>query len=155
MSAAQPRRSSAARTCSGEGHRPMRRKATTKMTTPAIASMTRHGANFCVETRNCASAGFSRTKSSVPLRMCSTTAASDGFTAPSSTPFITMNQPMTTRASSNDHPATARRLPNTTTTGTSDQLAQNSASAPCTRKSRRYCIATVAEARSWTPRSRR
>ena len=71
----------------------------------------RQGANFAVETRNCASAGLSRTKSSVPLRMCSTTAVRDGFTAPSSTPFITVNQPMTTSASSNDQPAIDVRWP--------------------------------------------
>ena len=45
----------------------------------------RHGSNRAVETRNCASAGFNRTKSSVPLRMCSTTVLSEGVTAPSRT----------------------------------------------------------------------
>ena len=87
--------------------------------------------------------------------MCSTTLASDGFTAPSRMPFITMNQPMTTSASSKDQPATPSRLPKTTRSGTSDQVVQKSASPPCTRKSRRYCIATAAEARSWIPRRRR
>ena len=40
----------------------------------AVKTLTHcHGWKRAVETRNCASAGFRRTKSSVPLRMCSTT----------------------------------------------------------------------------------
>ena len=42
--------------------------------------------NRLVETRNWASAGLRRTKSSVPCRICSTTMASEGLTAPSRTP---------------------------------------------------------------------
>ncbi len=85
--------------------------------------------------------------------MCSTTLASDGFTAPSSSPFMMVNQPITTSASSKLHPATPSRRPKTTTSGTSDKVVQRSASAPWPRNSRRYCMATAVEARSWTARS--
>ena len=87
--------------------------------------------------------------------MCSTTLASEGLTAPSSTPFIRVNQPMTTSASSKVQPATPSRRPKTTSSGTSDQVVQSSASAPCPRNSTRYWRASAVEARSWTARRRR
>ena len=123
--------------------------------TPAATSTTCQGANLAVETRNWASAGLRSTRSSVPLRMCSTTLASDGFTAPSSTPFMARNQPMTTSAWSKPQPATRSRVPKTTSSGTTAQAIQKKDMAPCTRKSTRYCIEVCSEARNCTARSRR
>ena len=125
------------------------------MASPASTSTIRHGMKRAVLTRNWASAGLSSTKSSVPLRMCSTTLVRDGFTAPSSTPFMSVNQPITTSASSKVQPATPARSPKTTSSGTSDQQVQSNASAPCPRNSSRYWSDSAVEARSCTASRRR
>src|SRR5574341_43993 len=148
-------RRKAAPTSAADGTRPIRPKAIAKSASPPRTSAARHGANRVVETRNWASAGCSRTKSSVPFRIASTTAEREGFTAPSSTPFISVNKPTTTSASSKVQPAREGRPSKTTRIGTIDQLVQKRASSPPTRNSTRYCIAATVEARSWTPRSRR
>ena len=112
--------------------------------------MIRHGSNFAVETRNCASAGFSSTKSSVPLRTCSTTAVRLGLTAPSRIAFSSVNQATTTSASANVQPATCWRAPNTTISGTSATAIQSSAMKPRTTKSARYCMAPMVAVRICT-----
>src|SRR3569623_1327060 len=72
-------------------------------------SITRHGSTRAVDTRNCASTGFSSRKSSVPLRTCSTTLVRLGLMAPSSTHFISEKQPTTTSASGKVQPRTVAR----------------------------------------------
>ena len=72
-------------------------------------SRIRQGSKRAVDTRNCASAGFNKTKSSVPLRTPSTTKLRLGVTPPSSTALSTENQPTTTSASAKLQPATDSR----------------------------------------------
>ena len=113
-------------------------------------STTCHGSSLAVETRNCASAGFSSTKSSVPRRTCSTTAVRLGLTAPSSTACSSVNQPTTTSDSGKLQPATVWRAPNTITMGTSVTAIQSVAMKPRTMKSARYCIAVRTDMLSCT-----
>ena len=110
----------------------------------------RHGSKRAVETRNCASAGLRRTKSSVPLRMCSTTAVRLGLMAPSSTPWSNVNQPMTISASPKLQPAMTGRSWKTTTSGTSAVAVQQKEMPPSRRKSARYCSPSSSELRTWT-----
>jgi len=96
--------SSATPTPDGDGRCPTRRNASVS-TMPAFTTLsTCHSRKREVDTRNCASAGFRRMKSMVPVRMCSTTAWSPGLIAPSSTACIKMNSPVTTSASPKLHP---------------------------------------------------
>ena len=111
----------------------------------------RQGSNFAVDTRNCASAGFSSTKSSVPLRTCSTTAVRLGLTAPSRTARSSVNHATTTSASAKDQPATCWRTPNTTSSGISVSADHRKAMTPRTRKSTRYCMAASVAIRTCTP----
>ena len=109
------------------------------------------GSKRAVQTRNWASAGFSSTKSRAPVRTPSTTAVRLGVTLPSSTAFSSENQPSTTSASGQVQPATLWRWENTTSSGTSVTASQNTDINPLNRKSRRYCMASVAEVRICTP----
>jgi hypothetical protein len=120
------------------------------MATAPNTSTTCHGSILAVETRNWASAGFSSTKSSVPCRTWSTTAVRLGLTAPSRTACSRVNQPTTTSDSGNDQPATVRRTPKTTMTGTRVTDIQRIAMRPRTTKSVRYCMAVRAEIASCT-----
>src|SRR3954465_12780404 len=114
-------------------------------------STTRHGSNFAVETRNCASAGLRKTKSSDPLRPPSTTAVRLGVTPPSSTALSNENQPSTTSASAYDQPATFLRTLKRISNGTKVTTIQNSAITPLSTKSARYCITVVTDMRNCTP----
>ncbi len=124
-----------------------------KMASAPTTSTTCQGSTFAVDTRNCASAGLSSTKSSVPWRTCSTTAVRLGLTAPSRTACSSVNQATTTSDSWNDQPATVWRTPKTTSSGASVTAIQRMAIAPRTTKSARYCIAVSAETDSCARRS--
>src|SRR5262245_52946811 len=111
--------------------------------------------NFAVETKNCASAGLSSTKSSVPLRTCSTTWVTLGLIAPSMTACSTVNQPSTNSASAYDQPATVLRSWKTTNKGTNAVTVQKASSSPSSAKSHRYCNPSSVEVRTCNARRRR
>ena len=144
----------AARAAATASGRASRRRSRTRRARRATSTK-RQGSNFAVDTRNCASAGLSSTKSSVPLRMCSTTAVRLGLTAPSSTARSSVNQATTTSASGNDQPATCSRTPNTTSSGISvsarpqerDQAAHEEVDAVLHRRHRRHADLDAQQAR--------
>src|SRR5882672_9797221 len=136
------------------GGRPIRWNAIPKITPAPNRSIKRQGSIFESETRSCASAGLSSTKSSVPFRTCSITCISEGLSVPSSTPLRATNHPSTTSISANVQPATSGRVPNRTSSGKRVTAIQSSASAPCTANSSRYCRAIATEARSWARTTR-